>query len=156
MADTWRTIVASALDCEQAHLSLDASLNGLPPKLRGRRPTRYPHSIWELVEHIRLAQTDLLAFMVDPHYRAPKWPDDYWPASPQPPGGAAWNASLKAIRRDTQRLKRLTTRSRFDLARKIPWADGQTYLRTILVAIDHTSYHVGQIVAVRRQLENWP
>jgi DinB superfamily len=155
MADTWRTIVASALDWEQAHASFASAIDGMPAKLRGQRPRNYPHSAWELVEHIRLAQIDLLDFMTNPRYVAPKWPDDYWPQTPAPPTRVAWSRSLAEIRRDCRRLQRFTTGSKRDLTKQIPWGQGQTYLRTILVALDHTSYHVGQLVAVRRLLADW-
>ena len=156
MADTWRAIVASSLDWEQAHATFDAAVDGLAPKLRGKRPKNYPHSAWELVEHLRLAEADLLAFMTNPKYTAPKWPDDYWPPTPSPPNAAAWGKSLKAIRRDCRAIKRLTLKKKLDPTKRIPWGEGQTYLRTILLAMDHMSYHVGQIVAVRRLLADWP
>lgn len=156
MAKSWRRIIASSLDWEQAHVSFETAVKGLPAGLRGRRPGDFPHSAWELVEHIRLAQVDLLAFMQDPHYKAPKWPDDYWPATAEPPNDAAWTKSLRAVRRDCRALQRFTETTRKDLAAKIPWGDGQTFLRTILVAMDHTAYHVGQIVAVRILLGAWP
>src|SRR5215510_2949732 len=108
MADTWRDIVAASLDWEQAHVTFDASIEGLAPKLRGKRPKNYPHSAWELVEHLRLAEADLLGFMTNKKYKAPKWPEDYWPPTPAPPSRVAWGKSLKAIRRDCRRLKRLT------------------------------------------------
>jgi hypothetical protein len=156
MADSWQTIVASSLDWEQAHASLESAVEGLEPSLRGRRPDKFPHSIWELLEHIRLAQADLLAFMEDASYKAPRWPQDYWPASPAPSRAGDWDDCLGAIRRDRARLAALTTRADLDLTAKIPWGDGQTYLRTILVVIDHTAYHVGQVIDVRRLLGAWP
>jgi hypothetical protein len=156
MADSWRAIVASSLDWEQAHASFDAAVKGLPVSLRGRRPPRYPHSAWELLEHVRLAQADLLDFMTNPKYAAPKWPDDYWPPTPAPPTSAAWNTSVTKFRADCRRLQRLTRRPSRDLTTRIPWGSGQTYLRTILVAMDHTSYHVGQLIAVRILLAAWP
>lgn len=155
MTVAWRGIVASSLDWEQARASFDAAVKGLTPSLRGRRPRNYPHSAWELLEHIRLAQADLLAFMIDPNYTAPKWPDDYWPASPAPPSTAAWARSVKAVRSDCRRLQRFTRTAKLDLTKKIPWGNGQTYLRTVLVAIDHMSYHVGQLIAVRILLGAW-
>jgi DinB superfamily len=155
MAVAWRGIVASSLDWEQAHASFDSAVSGLAPSLRGQRPRNYPHSAWELLEHIRLAQADLLAFMTDPKYTAPKWPDDYWPASAAPSSAAAWTRSVKAVRSDCRRLQRFTQNSRFDLTKKIPWGSGQTYLRTVLVAVDHMSYHVGQLIAVRILLDAW-
>jgi DinB superfamily len=156
MAQRWRSIVASSLDWEQAHASFDAAIKGLPPSLRGRRPARYPHSAWELLEHIRLAQADLIAFMTDAKYTAPQWPDDYWPPSAAPSTPAAWSKSVKAIHADCRRLQRFTKRSSRDLTKRIPWGSGQTYLRTILVALDHTSYHVGQLITVRILLGAWP
>lgn len=156
MADSWRTIVAASLDWEQAHASFASAVDGLPPKLRGRRPKQYPHSAWELVEHLRLAEADLLAFMTKPKYVAPKWPDDYWPATPAPPSGVAWGKSVRAVQRDCRALQRLTRKKNLDLTRRIPWGEGQTYLRTILLAMDHMSYHVGQLIAVRRLLADWP
>jgi hypothetical protein len=154
-AQSWRQIVAASLDWEQAHASFDAAVKGVAVPLRGRRPKQYSHSPWELLEHIRLAQADLLAFMTDPRYTAPKWPDDYWPASPQPPNGAAWNRSIASVRRDCQRLKRFTATSTRDLTARIPWGEGQTYLRTILVAMDHMSSHVAQLITVLILLKNW-
>lgn len=156
MADSWRAIVASSLDWEQAHASFANAVRGMPIALRGRRAKGFPHSAWELVEHIRLAQADLFEFMTDPHYAAPNWPDDYWPPTPTPPSRAAWDKSVGAVRADCKRLQRLTTDGKIDLTKKIPWGEGQTYLRTVLVAMDHTSHHVGQLIAVRRLLGAWP
>lgn len=150
----WRKIVASALDWEQGHATLDAAAKGLAPALRGKRPPRFPHSPWELLEHIRLAQADLANFLTNPDYEAPAWPDEYWPSDPKPPSVAAWQKSVGAIHADTLRIKRVATSS-VDLTKEIPWGSGQTYLRTILVAVDHTSYHVGQLIAVRRLLGAW-
>lgn len=155
MAETWRAIVASSLDWEQAHASLESAIADFPSELRGRRPSGYPHSAWELVEHIRLAQEDLADFMESPSYAARKWPEGYWPSSPAPPTAAAWDESVAAIERDRKRLQSLATRADLDLTARIPNGSGQTYLRTILVALDHAAYHIGQIVAVRRLLGAW-
>jgi uncharacterized damage-inducible protein DinB len=153
----WKAIVASALDWEQAHVSLDRALKGLPPALRARRPAGFPHSVWDLVEHIRLAQHDLLDFCTDPRYEeALKWPDDYWPRDGAAPTERTWKASLAQIRRDTRALARFTTGFRGDLSARIPHGTGQTYLRTVLVAVVHASYHTAQIVDVRRLLGAWP
>jgi uncharacterized damage-inducible protein DinB len=154
--DDWRRIVASALDWQQAHATLDAAIAGLTPELRGKRPANFPHSPWELLDHIRRTQHDLLEFMRSPHYEEPKWPDDYWPPSPAPPSGGAWDETVAAIHRDTAAMADFAINDQRDLTTKIPHGSGQTYLRTVLVAIDHTAYHVGQIVAVRRLLGAWP
>jgi uncharacterized damage-inducible protein DinB len=155
--EEWRAIVASSLDWEQAHSSLEAVLKGIPPELRGRRPTGLPHSAWELLEHIRLTQRDLLDFVQNPDYEEQlQWPKDYWPSSAAPPSEKAWNESVAAWRKDRMALERFTTGTDLDLTTKIPRGTGQTYLRTILVAVDHASYHVAQIVTVRQLLGAWP
>ena len=154
--EKWAAIVASALTWDQAHASLDRTVEGLSPALRGKRPSNFPHSAWELLDHIRRTQRDLLEFCVNPNYHEPKWPDDYWPGSPEPPSDAAWTECLAGIRADAQGLADFTARNAATLTEKIPHGTGQTYLRTVLVAVDHASYHVGQIVAVRRLLGAWP
>ena len=152
----WRAIVAASLDWAQAHVTFDDAVDGLAPQLRGRRPDGFPHSAWELVEHIRLAQRDLLEFCRNPEYVEPQWPDDYWPRAPAPPSAEAWAESIAAVRQDRAALARFATDAERDLTARIPHGTGQTYLRTILVAVDHAAYHVGQLVAVRRLLGAWP
>lgn len=153
----WREIVASSLDWEQAHAKLESVAKDLALPLRGQRPAGYPHSAWELLEHIRITQRDLLDFCVDPNYKEKlEWPRDYWPLTPAPPAPDAWDKSLADYRRDRDALARFTTETKIDLTTRIPHGTGQTYLRTILVAVDHASYHVGQIVSVRRLLGAWP
>ena len=153
--EKWRSTIATAIDWEQAHSSIDNAVKGLAPDLRGKRPDNFPHSVWELVEHIRLAQRDLLEFMTVPTYRELEWPREYWSKEVAPPTEDAWKESLAAIRKDRNALAELATGLDRDLTEKIPRGTGQTFLRTLLVAIDHTSYHVGQIVSVRRLLGAW-
>lgn len=153
----WRAIVASSLGWEEGHASVDGAVKNLAPALRGKRPEGYPHSPWELVEHIRITQRDLLEFCQDPDYvERLEWPHDYWPASPNPPSAGAWDKSIAEYKRDREAFARFTTETDLDLTSKIPRGKGQTYLRTILLAVDHASYHVGQIVSVRRLLGAWP
>lgn len=156
MSAAWTQIVASSLGWEQAHASLDSAVKALLPNLRGKRPDGLPHSVWELVEHIRATQHDLLEFCTNPNYHEPKWPDDYWPSSPAPANDRAWNESLEAVRADARALAAFTTKHEATLTQRIPHGTGQTYLRTVLVAVDHAAYHVGQIVVVRRLLGAWP
>ena len=152
----WREIVASSLDWEQAHASLDKAVDGLPAELRGRRPAGAPYSIWQQLEHIRLAQRDLLDFCRDPEYvHELTWPDDYWPKAPEPPSDAAWSECLKTIRAERAAFKTWAAEADVDLTQKIPWGTGQTYLRTVIVAVDHAAYHVGQIVLIRKLLGAW-
>jgi hypothetical protein len=153
----WRAIVASSLGWEEAHASLDNAVKGLAPALRAKRPDGYPHSPWELVEHIRITQGDLLDFCRNPDYvEKLEWPRDYWPTSPGPESSDAWDKSIADYKRDREAFVRFTTETELDLTARIPRGKGQTYLRTILVAVDHASYHVGQLVSVRRLLGAWP
>jgi uncharacterized damage-inducible protein DinB len=155
--EDWRAIVASSLDWEQAHSSLENALKGLPSELRGKRPNGFAHSVWELLEHIRITQHDLLDFVQDPDYEEKLvWPKDYWPLAAAPSGDKAWNESIAAWRKDRMALERFTTDTKQDLTAKIPRGTGQTYLRTVLVAVDHASYHLAQIVTVRQLLGAWP
>ena len=155
-SSSWREIVASALEWEQAHVGLDRAIADLPPDLRGSQPNGSPYSIWQQLEHIRIAQHDLLDFCRNPEYvHELRWPEDYWPKEPEPPSSEAWDDSLAGIRRDRVELKRWTVETDVDLTRRIPWGSGQTYLRTVIVAADHAAYHVGQIVLIRKLLGAW-
>lgn len=156
--DPLRRHLAKLLDWEEAHVGLAAAFEGVPPEARGRVPDDLPHSLWQLLEHLRIAQRDLLEFCRDPEYRhTAAWPDDYWPADPEPPDDAAWETSLRACLGDLEALKALATDPAVDLLQSVPTGnEGQTYLRSILLAADHNAYHVGQAVVVRRLLETWP
>ncbi|HEY9226317.1 MAG TPA: DinB family protein [Gemmatimonadaceae bacterium] len=151
----WRAIVASSLDWEQAHAKLDSAIADLPVDLRGKRPDGLPHSVWELLDHIRRTLRDLVSFCLDKDYHEPKWPEDYWPSSPAPSSDAEWNGAIESIHRDNEALERMTKDESLDLTAKIPHGTGQTYLRTVIVAVTHSSYHVGQIVLTRRLLGSW-
>ncbi|MGE0355183.1 MAG: DinB family protein [Gemmatimonadales bacterium] len=143
------------LDWEEAHVGFDAAVDGLPVRYRGTVPDGLPWSPWQLLEHLRRAQEDILDFCINPDYQSRKWPDDYWPADPAPPSAGAWNESLAGFRKDRDALKRLVADPDIDLLARIPHGSGQTYLRELLLVADHTAYHVGQIVAVRRALGAW-
>jgi DinB superfamily len=115
-----------------------------------------PHSPWEILEHLRIAQEDILDFCRSPQYEDKKWPDQYWPPTPAPPDAAAWDASVAAFRRDRSAIAKLASDPKIDLAARIPHGTGQTYLREVLLILDHNAYHVGELVAVRRALGAWP
>ena len=155
--DAIRDHLLRVLDWEEAHVGFDKAVNGTPPDKRGMRPPGFDHSVWELVEHIRIAQDDILDFCVNAHYQhTMAWPADYWPKSPLPLDDAAWRESLAAYARATEQLKELVRRVE-DLTAPVPTGKAnQTYLRAVLLVADHTSYHVGQVVAVRRALGVWP
>lgn len=150
-----RAHLAKLLDWGDAHASLEASVTGIPARRRGVVPPGWQYSLWQLLEHVRIAQADILEFCTSPRYTEKKWPDAYWPASPSPRGDAAWRRSIAGIRRDRRALQRLAENRRIDLAAPIPHGTGQTYLRELLLVADHTAYHVGQMVALRRQLGIW-
>ena len=150
-----RELLARALAWSDAHVSFDDAVDGLAPRLRGVRPPGLPHSAWELLEHLRLAQRDILEFCVDPAYREREWPRDYWPATPAPPDDDAWSASIAAYRDDRARLQQLTADPQIDLEPAVPHGSGQTWLREILLVLDHGAYHVAQLVQVRQSLGAW-
>jgi uncharacterized damage-inducible protein DinB len=143
------------LSWQDAHVGFEKSVEGLAPKHRGVRVEGFPHSAWELVEHMRLTQRDILEFCRNPKYEEPTWPDDYWPKSPEPPSDHAWDDTIAAFREDRAELEALAMDESIDLFAKIPHGAGQTYIREILLVADHNAYHLGQLVAVRRQLGAW-
>ncbi len=151
-----RTHLVHALDWEDAHVGFHRALDGIRPDMRGARAAGFEHSCWQLLEHIRLAQDDILDFCVNEKYEhTMQWPDDYWPKDPAPPSAAAWTDSIASYNRALEELKRLA-REVEDLTALVPTGTGpQTYLRAILLVVDHSAYHVGQIVAVRRALGIW-
>ena len=139
-----------------AHLDFDKAIAGLPDKLRGARPDGVPHTPWRLLEHMRIAQWDILEFCRNPKHVSPKFPDGYWPKGDAPPQSAAWDASVKSFRADLKAMQDLVADPATDLFAKIPHGDGQTILREALLVADHNAYHLGQLVVVRRALGAWP
>ena len=135
-----------------AHLDVDKTVAGFPAALRGKRPRGAPHSAWELLEHMRIAQWDILEFSRDARHVSPEWPEGYWPASPEPPNRLAWAKSLAAFRADLKALEDLVAAPGADLLARIPHGQGQTLLREALLTADHNSYHLGQLMLVRRLL----
>jgi Protein of unknown function (DUF664). len=150
-----RKQLASILAWEDAHVGFEHAVADLSVANRGTVPPGGTHSVWQLVEHLRLAQRDILEFCIDPAYRERQWPDDYWPATPAPPDDAAWSNSLAEYAKDRQALADLAGDSSIDLFAAIPHGNGQTYLRELLVVAAHGAYHIGQIVLVRRALGEW-
>ena len=137
------------------HVDFEQAVGGLPAKLRGVRAPKAPFTVWRLVEHIRIAQWDILEFSRDPKHVSPVWPDGYWPASDAPPNAKAWDASLAAFRRDLRQMQALVQNPGTDLFARIAHGTGQTILREALLVADHNSYHLGQIVLLRRLLGAW-
>jgi hypothetical protein len=141
---------------EGAHVSVGGALEGLPEALRGRVPDGLAHSAWQLLEHLRIAQEDLLQYALDPEWTSPSWPDGYWPADPQPASDAAWQDSVRAFERDRELALSLVRDAERDLTAPLTHTPGHTLLRQLLLLADHNAYHGAQLVDVRRALGAWP
>ncbi len=151
-----RAHLRALLTAHQAHATFDDAVKDFPEAKWNDRPHGLPYSAWELLEHLRFTQRDLLNFMRDPQYHAPNWPDDYWPGRVHPADARAWRASVDAYREDHAALVKLLDDPHTDLLARIPWGDGQTPLRELLLAADHNAYHIGELVLLRRLLGAWP
>jgi len=143
------------LSGRNAHVDWKSVFAGIPPQSRGVRARGLPYSAWELLEHMRLAQWDILEFSRDAKHVSPEWPAGYWPATSAPANANAWQRSLKLFARDLAAMKRLVANPKTNLFARIPHGTGQTILREALLVADHNSYHIGQVLAVRRLLGNW-
>lgn len=150
-----RQHLVNLLTGSHAHADFNAAVKDLPAELRGKRPKGADHSPWEILEHLRITQNDILEFSRDPNYHSPDWPSGYWPASAASPDEHAWEKSVRAFRHDLKELCALVTGEANDLYAKFPWGDGQTLLREALLTADHNAYHVGQLILVRKLLGAW-
>jgi hypothetical protein len=150
-----RELLARVLAWEDAHAGFEAIIEDFPEDLRGKKPPGVPYSPWQLLEHLRIAQHDILDFCVNPDYREMEWPKDYWPVSAAPPSDDAWDASVRKFLQDRDALGKLARDTTTDLDARIPHGSGQTYLRELLLVADHNAYHLGQLVLIRRLLGAW-
>ena len=149
-----RKTLAELLRMKGAHASFHEAVSDFPPALRGVKPPRAPHTAWQLLEHMRLAQEDILDFSRDPKYRQKTFPDDYWPAAEAPPSEQAWAKSIETFDEDLKQMQELVADTKHDLLAKLPHGTGQTLLREALLAADHNAYHLGQLMFLRKILEN--
>lgn len=138
-----------------AHLKFEAAIQGMPVKLRGAKPQNFPHSPWMLLEHLRIAQWDILEFSRNSKHKSPDWPSGYWPKTEAPPKPDAWEKSVEQFESDLKAMQALVKDPKTDLFARIPWGDGQNILREALLVADHNAYHVAQLVDVRRLLGDW-
>jgi hypothetical protein len=150
-----REHVLSLLAGGNAHLDWKAGFKGIRPKLRGVRPAGLAYSVWELLEHMRIAQWDIYEFSCNSKHVSPEWPAGYWPKTPAPPSAKAWDKSLKSFAQDLAAMKKLVENPKTNLFARIPHGTGQTILREALLIADHNAYHLGQVLAVRRLLGAW-
>lgn len=143
------------LEKGNAHVSLDGALDGMPFSILGKRPNDLPYSIWQLVEHIRIAQWDILEFSKNAKHVSPKWPDDYWPEETKPAKESDWEECIEAIKADRKEFINLLKKAGNNLYKKIEHGTGQSLLKEALVLADHNSYHTGEIIVIRRLLNAW-
>lgn len=152
---TVRDLLLEQLEGRNAHVDFDQAVQGLTYKQTGIKVERLPHTIWELIEHIRIAQDDILEFSKNPDYEALDWPDDYWPESPQPESKEEFEASIQAVREGIEEMRDLVRDTDNELQKPFSHGDGQTLFREAMLIVDHNAYHIGQIVQVRRLLGSW-
>jgi hypothetical protein len=138
-----------------AHVTLEQALDGLDPALRNARPVAGHHAVWEELEHMRLAQEDILRYTLDASWASPTFPEGYWPKASDDPTEETWSASITGFFSDLEEMVRLAQDASLDLTAEIPHGKGRTYLRQILLVADHNAYHLGQIVQIRNALGNW-
>ena len=151
-----RQHVVNLLTGKGAHADFETAIKDLPAAARGQRPKGAEHSPWEVLEHLRIAQSDILEFSVNPDHVSPEWPSGYWPKFQAPETDAEWDQSVEEFRRDLKRMCALVSSEDTDLFAKIPHGDGQTVLREALLIADHNAYHIGELVLLRRLLGVWP
>ena len=149
-----RAYLKDALSWQEAHINFEHAVTELPKDYRGKKPEGFPYSIWQLVEHIRIAQWDILDFTRNPDYKERRWPDDYWPEHLAPENDAAWEQSVSAVINDRKAFIKLLDDPDIDLFKPFGHGTGQTLFRQAILIADHTAYHVGQIILIRKILEN--
>jgi hypothetical protein len=150
-----RKLLARALAWEDAHVGFEKAVGDIPAALRGKQAAGAPYSPWQLLEHLRITQHDILDFCRNPDYEEIAWPDAYWPRDPSPPSPAAWDDSIRRFHEDREALQALAADPNVKLDARIPHGTGQTYLRELILVVDHSAYHIGQLVLVRRLLGDW-
>jgi DinB family protein len=138
-----------------AHVSARQALDGVKPQNRGKRPAAEVHSVWEELEHLRLAQEDILRYTIDANWQSPPWPEGYWPAKVEVVTDEMWKRSVDGFLRDLDEVVKLVRDSALDLTSIIPHTSGHTYLREVVLVADHNAYHVGEIVQARKLLGDW-
>ena len=152
---TLRRELAKLLSGGGAHAGFDEAVEDLPAGLRGMKPEGAAHTAWELLEHLRIAQWDMLEFSRNPAHRSPEWPAGYWPSSPAPPNSQAWDRSVAAFQTDLAAMKSLLEDPNSDLFTPFAHGTGQSLLREALQVADHNAYHVGELIFLRRLLGAW-
>lgn len=151
----FRQLLSQSLDWQNAHVNFETTIKEVPPAKRGLRLPGAPYSPWELLEHLRLAQRDILDYCQAEPYQSHAWPDDYWPESPEPPSEEAWDKSIDAFLKDTKEAQTLINHPEMDLFATVPHHEQATYFKEMLIILDHNAYHVGQLVLLCRMMGEW-
>ena len=138
-----------------AHAKFEDVIKNFPANLRGKKAENFPHTAWMLLEHMRIAQWDILEFSRNRKHVSPQWPEGHWPKTEAPPSAAAWTESIQSFRKDLKAMEDLVSNPKTDLYAQIPWGDGQTVLREAMLVADHNAYHLGQLVTLSRLLGSW-
>ncbi len=147
-----RNHLIALLDGGQAHVRYDDVVADWPPESRGVRPEGAAHSPWQVLEHLRICQWDILDFSRNAEYESLDWPTDYWPAEEEPPTPDAWEKSIESFRDDVAQMKALVEDRERDLYEPFPWGSGQTLLREAMLVADHNAYHLGELTALKKRL----
>lgn len=156
MDQALRRQLLELLQGKGAHAPFDDVVPDVPADAQGKKPRGLPHSPWMLLEHLRIAQWDILEFSRDSKHVSPAWPEGYWPKDPAPPSEDAWKKSVASFRKDLKAMQELVSNPETDLFARIPWGEGQTILREALLVADHNGYHLGQMVDALRLIGAWP
>jgi len=147
-----RKLILNAMDGHESHIAFDAAVGDFPAELRGMKPSGAPHTAWQLLEHMRITQRDILDFSRDTSHESPPWPEGYWPSTEAPPDEHAWDRSAEAFRNDAREVRKLIQNPAANLLEPLEGGDGQTLLREVLLIATHTSYHLGQLVFLKKTL----
>ncbi len=151
---TLRQQLVTAIRGRESQIDFDSAVKDFPPDRHGVKPAGAPHTAWQLLEHMRIAQHDILEFSRDPNHKSPHWPEGYWPPSEAPPDARAWETTVKAFKHDARELERLVQDPQQALFQPFSHGDGQTLLREALLVATHNSYHLGQLVFLKKMLLN--
>lgn len=154
--DKTRKYLIDILDWQSAHMNFDSAVADFPQKHYNTKLLKVSYTFWHLIEHIRITQWDILEFCINPNYKEMKWPDDYWPRNNEKADKRKWNNTIKKYKSDLSKLKKLVKNPKTDLFKPIPWGDGQTIFREIVLVADHTAYHVGELGILRQVVGTWP
>ncbi len=149
----FRKQLVTAISGRESHIDFDSAVKDFPSRDRGAKPGGAPHSAWQLLEHMRIAQHDILEFSRNSNHKSPPWPEGYWPESEAPPNPEAWDSSVKAFKHDARELDKLVEDARQDLMKPFAHGEGQNLLREALLVATHNSYHLGQLVFLKKMLE---